>query len=537
MRRFIVVRQDVDRRSATCLPIFSHSGNGQEKGGMKREAHGFIYSRRKPQKVPSMCCKALRVKISENGQDLTDPSLVHYGKVYTIEANWRVKNIGVLDDDSIKTLRHYWRKILGFVNEDLPEPSMTPRAKEAAIAYFGLGIDSYPSTTTSQQPFASISAPVGYPPPITRSYGGHRGFAEPYQPQSTLPASGRGEHDYHSVTNASSYGMSSHHASDRHRGDEFASYPGTSPAQGAACYQGHSMPMAPSRTLSTVSYASQGPSTTDYHVRRAPVTSNTSTGLFALETQIHSASEMFGGVVSSLAEGSSKSKYGSKIDHPNKVVDSRVDFLSRQDNSANTKDPENAEPTYNAQNTAATEQSPHQLAVATNSPKDLPSSPKGASTLSLDATFTPPDIGGPSQINCDCGRAAVSDEQQAASRSSSLSSVSTLAFSENSRYSSSSLNSFGSQSDISERLFRVLRCDDELQALFMESLAKVQPHRFEENLRRCLEQFSVHLREEGGSSPLDRKAVRAARVVRSLSRSTTYETPWKRPTPSFRIMS
>jgi hypothetical protein len=231
VRRFIVVRQSTEERSATCLPITSYGGNGQGKSGIKREEHGFIYSRREPKRVSGMCSKALRVILDQNAQHLTDPSLVHYGKVHTVETNWKVKTIGVLDDNSIKTLLHYWRKVFGFVKDDLPEPGMTPHAMEAALAYVGAGRDSYPaapsyetylSTTTDLQNFATTSAAAGYQPPTPReSYGGDRGSAEPNQART--------------------------------------------PAQGTASYQGYSVAMAPGRTVSTVIHPSQGPSTTDHY--------------------------------------------------------------------------------------------------------------------------------------------------------------------------------------------------------------------------------------------------------------------------------
>jgi hypothetical protein len=478
VRRFIVVRPGGDRRSATCLPIYSYGDNSQGKSSIKRDGHGFIYSRKKPKIVSGMCSKALRVIIAQNSQHLTDPSLVHYGKVHTVESNWKVKDIGVLDDDSIKTLLHYWRKTFGPVKDDRPEPGMTPHAKEAALAYVGAGIDShlaaptygtYQSTTAREQHFASTSAPVGYPPPPTRGpYFGDRRSAEYHSPQSTSPTTGHGGYDYQSAYAASSYNTTSYEARTPYHGNDPTSN------------QGYSVAMASDRAISTAKYS--------------PTISTTSARYnmhtFASDTPIPVAYEGLGGVVNPLVEDSPKSKNGSESEQPK-----------------------------------STEAPSEKFAATINSPNIStldPTSAQGIKASSLDEVSNIPRLGGSSQIDCDRGRAATSKETQTASRSSSISSVSSLAFSENSKSSSSSLNSFGSQSDISERLFRVLWCDNELQGLFKESLAKVLPQRFEENLRRCLEQFSVHLREEGGSSPLDRQALKAARVVRKLSRSTAY---------------
>jgi hypothetical protein len=289
VRRFIVVRQDADRRSATCLPITSYGGNGQGKSGIKREEHGFIYSKREPRKVSGMCSKALKVILSPNCQHLTDPSLVHYGKVHTVEGNWKVKDIGNLDDESIKTLSHYWRKIFGFVKDDQPEPGMTPRAKEVDLAHVGAVVDSFPAALghgshlpamPAQQHFASTSPPAGYPPTTTReSSGGDRGSNEYYSTQPTYFGSSRGAYEHPSTHGASSYGTTSYHTSAPYYGGEHAPYLGTAPAQGTASYQGYSVAIAPGRAVSsTVPYPSQGPSTTDYYEQQYTVTNPQAAG-------------------------------------------------------------------------------------------------------------------------------------------------------------------------------------------------------------------------------------------------------------------
>jgi hypothetical protein len=310
VRRFIVVRQGGDRRSATCLPIYSYGGNGQGKGGIKIGEHGFIYSKREPKKVPGMCSKALRVLISQNGQHLTDPSLVHYGKVHTVESNWKVKDIGVLDEDSIKTLLHYWRKVFGFVTDDLPEPGMTPLAKEAALAYVGTGVDShpgglgaYPPAAAGQQHFASTSTPAGYPTPASReSYGDTRGSAEYHYPQSTYPTTGHREYGHQSAHASSSYGTTSYQGRAPYYGDDPASNQGTTPAQGTASYQGYSVPVAPGYT---VSYASQAPSTTKYYGQQHTATNPQAAGGTAYETyqQPHQVQQSWAPVGPTTASG------------------------------------------------------------------------------------------------------------------------------------------------------------------------------------------------------------------------------------------
>ena len=92
-----------------------------------------------------MCSKVLTVHLSGHGQHLIDLLSVYYGKVYTVEGNWKAKDIGYLDCDSIKPLLHYWRKVFGFVMVNLPESGMSPfseGAKEAILSHVGATMES-----------------------------------------------------------------------------------------------------------------------------------------------------------------------------------------------------------------------------------------------------------------------------------------------------------------------------------------------------------------------------------------------------------
>ena len=196
VRRFLVVREGADKRSATCLPITSYSGSGLGKNGIELGEHGFIYSKEEPKHVAGMCSKSLKVNLSPKAPDLAHPSLVNYGKVHNVEGNWKVKDIGDLDGDSRKALLRYFRRIFRLEDDGLPEPEMTPRAKYAALAHVGAGLSSHPTvparetypastTATAQQNFTSISPTEGYPLSTTYESGRDAPFQYPPSTQES----------------------------------------------------------------------------------------------------------------------------------------------------------------------------------------------------------------------------------------------------------------------------------------------------------------------------------------------------------------
>lgn len=315
VRRFIVVRPGADKRSATCLPITSYRGTGLSKSGIQLGEHGFIYSKREPEKVSGMCSKALRVHLSPKAPDLINPSLVHYGKVHTVEGNWKVKDIGDLDSDSRKLLLHYFRKVFGFLDDDLPEPGMTPRAKEAVLAHIGAGLDHYPTapthgahqtTTATQQHFASTSPPDGYPPTTTHeSFGGTRGSTAYEYPASTrasaYSATSRGEYNTLSTQNPSSYSTTPYHTTSPY--PDTTSYQNPTSTQGAASYQGYSVAIASGRTVSNPSYYSQGPTTTNYYSQHTAANPQAGGGTAYQTYEPHQVQQSWSPVGTTMATG------------------------------------------------------------------------------------------------------------------------------------------------------------------------------------------------------------------------------------------
>lgn len=149
-------------------------------------------------------------------------------------------------------------------------------------------------------------------------------------------------------------------------------------------------------------------------------------------------------------------------------------------------------------------------------------SPEATGLSPLDGEPTPIPFNADPQDGLDRGRPVFATDIQITSRSSSLSSVPSLASSKISKSSASSLHSFGSQINIPKRLFEILWLDTQLQDLFKESLTKVSLQRFEDNFRKCLVQFAAHLRLEAASPSADKQTINAARVVRNLSGRTAH---------------
>jgi hypothetical protein len=107
IRRFVVV---IQRDSyCNCLPVTSYEGRGTKKHGISLEEHSQIYSdRHPPKRVNGMSKKALRVLVSKGAPKIKDSSLVNYGRIYTVECNVKVMDIGTLDDYSRKLLLEYY---------------------------------------------------------------------------------------------------------------------------------------------------------------------------------------------------------------------------------------------------------------------------------------------------------------------------------------------------------------------------------------------------------------------------------------------
>ena len=110
IRRFVVVRQG--DRSCTCLPLTTYDGKGHNKRGINLAEHGQIYGDIPPSTILGISFSALHVLYSKNATKLQKGCLINYGKVYTVEMNVKVKEIGNLDVASRRLIRRYWNQTM-----------------------------------------------------------------------------------------------------------------------------------------------------------------------------------------------------------------------------------------------------------------------------------------------------------------------------------------------------------------------------------------------------------------------------------------
>jgi hypothetical protein len=192
VRRFVIVREG--ERSCTCLPVTSYGGRGYRKANINLKEHGFIYSHKEPNPVDGLGMQSLKVKLSKHAAPISDPSLVNYGAVYTVQTNVKVKDVGELDSESRTILRYYWRRVFG-IDEDTPSPvpALTPRTKAADLAGVGgAGYDyipaSQPGPYTSPIATSTSYATTSSGHQTMGSYGAAGGTAGRYATSTGYPA-------------------------------------------------------------------------------------------------------------------------------------------------------------------------------------------------------------------------------------------------------------------------------------------------------------------------------------------------------------
>lgn len=110
IRRFVVVKKG--DKFCTCIPVTSYGGQGYRKAGIDLTKHSFVYSNRNPRQIPGIQLQPLKIDLAKNAEKLNDHSLVNYGKIYTVENNVKVKDVGKLVAQSIKVLRRTWQEII-----------------------------------------------------------------------------------------------------------------------------------------------------------------------------------------------------------------------------------------------------------------------------------------------------------------------------------------------------------------------------------------------------------------------------------------
>lgn len=97
-------------------PITTYSSRGAGKRGVDQRAHAIIYTgSHPPEKLATerdMNKSAIRVVPARADEKLDPKSRVNMGKIYTVEWNTKVKEIGQVEKDSLVKLLAYWKQII-----------------------------------------------------------------------------------------------------------------------------------------------------------------------------------------------------------------------------------------------------------------------------------------------------------------------------------------------------------------------------------------------------------------------------------------
>ncbi|KAE8447117.1 hypothetical protein EG329_011101 [Mollisiaceae sp. DMI_Dod_QoI] len=186
IRRFIVVKQN--DRSCQCLPVTTYNGKGYKKGGINLNAHGLIYSAGDaPIEVPDITKRPLKVRPAKNGERVNSNSYVNYGRVYCVDTNVKVKDLGELDSDSRKLLRWYYREAQFPSGEDLVDPttySQTPN-QDDQLQGIGAGVATLGSFSEAPSSQVGASMTSGY-----SQSGKYRQSSNSWQSKNTWAGSG-----------------------------------------------------------------------------------------------------------------------------------------------------------------------------------------------------------------------------------------------------------------------------------------------------------------------------------------------------------
>lgn len=94
-------------------PITTYSKRGVSKPGVNPESHAIVYSAsQRPTRLASevgMTKEALAVE-TVPGQKLDPMSRANFEKVYTVEHNIKVQQVGMVAKQSLPKLKTYWNE-------------------------------------------------------------------------------------------------------------------------------------------------------------------------------------------------------------------------------------------------------------------------------------------------------------------------------------------------------------------------------------------------------------------------------------------
>lgn len=137
IRWFVVIRDEEEYSS--CLPIQTNGGRGC--AGLKKDHHAIIYTGRdapkqmdheKPAKGEEGMKTAIRVKPKSNTDQIDPKARVNFVKIYTIEYNVKIYDVGEVHADSMKRFHRHFRECWGIDDETVARARMLKKALKAA---------------------------------------------------------------------------------------------------------------------------------------------------------------------------------------------------------------------------------------------------------------------------------------------------------------------------------------------------------------------------------------------------------------------
>ncbi|KAN0104749.1 hypothetical protein V8E51_010494 [Hyaloscypha variabilis] len=112
MRRFVVVRKRL--HSCLCLAISTYGGQGSAKKDSRSEDHAVVYASQDPPPSDDEFTKEpIPVIIEETSETIDPKSVIDFGRVYTVEHNVKVLNVGRVAKSDKKRLDQYFTDTIG----------------------------------------------------------------------------------------------------------------------------------------------------------------------------------------------------------------------------------------------------------------------------------------------------------------------------------------------------------------------------------------------------------------------------------------
>nr|OQO30903.1 hypothetical protein B0A51_03186 [Rachicladosporium sp. CCFEE 5018] len=161
VRRFVVIRPG--DRSCSALPILTYDHQGAKKRYMNASENGIIFTGKdvpaNAPRVSGLLGSPIRVNTDDPTDKLDAESLIHYGKIYTVEHNVKVKPLGMVHDDYMNTLQQQFRDVwvqrmeLPRSNPNsasIPRSANSQGGRTSNVAASGQGSDIAPSRQPRQ---------------------------------------------------------------------------------------------------------------------------------------------------------------------------------------------------------------------------------------------------------------------------------------------------------------------------------------------------------------------------------------------------